>query len=118
MQDKRKVIRVVASGVPEHYPDVQIYDSTIAKLKDKHPEEYSRLDDIFDTITNPHKIYKSKTHSTSVTLINETSTSKGGDPLRVAVKLTSGGDTAIMSTAHFTSTADQGLLLWSRKEDE
>lgn len=118
MQDERKVIRVVTSGVPGHYPDVQIYDSTIAKLKDKHPEEHSRIDEIYDTIAKPDRIHKSKTHPTSITLINETSTSQGGDPLRVAVKLTSDGNAAIMSTAHFTSSSDQGQLLWSREKDE
>ena len=112
MASDRKVVKIVTSGVPHLYPDVHIYDTVLSHISDNHPEEHSRLDDIYQTIEKPDLIYQSKTHNTSVILVNTSSTSASGDPLRVIVKNVSDG-TALMSTAYFTSSANQGLLLWT-----
>jgi len=114
MQDERKIIKVVTSGVPNLYPDVAVYDSTLSKIQDKHPEEFTRIDEVYQTIENPDSVYQSKTNPRSVTLVNNSCTSKGGDPLRVAIKVVSQQE-AILSTAHFSSSTDQGQILWSAK---
>lgn len=117
MSGTRKVVKVVTSGVPDLYPDVNIYDSTLEHIKSNHPEEFSRLDIVYQTIENPHRVHKSKTHSRSVTLINEECISTGGDPLRVAIKVVSDSE-AIMSSAYFSECTDQGQLLWPIQDEE
>jgi hypothetical protein len=117
MKNPEKPLKTVTSGLPELYPDVEIYASTLEKIKEKHPEEYGLLNEIYHTIEKPDRVHESKTRSNAVTLINEKVTSRGGDPLRVAVK-TVEVDRAIMSTAHFSSVTDQGPLLWERTDDE
>ena len=116
MSDKSKVIKVVTSGVPELYPDVNIYDTTLEHIKDDHPEEFSHLDIVYQTIEKPHRVHKSKTNPRSVILINEECTSASGDPLRVPIKVISATE-AIMSTAYFSSSTDQGPLLWSKQDE-
>lgn len=111
MSKERKIIKVIASGVPELYPPVDIYDTTLEHIKDNHPEEFLRLDEVYSTIEQPDRVHKSKTHPRGLTLINDSCTSSSGDPLRIAIKVVSSTE-AILSTAHFSSATDQGQHLW------
>lgn len=117
MPDDPKVIKVVTSGIPELYPDVCIYDTTLEHIKGGHPEEFSRLSDVYSTIERPDRVHQSKTNPRSVLLINDTCTSDGGDPLRVVVKVVSGTE-AIMSTAYFSASTEHGQLLWPIPNEE
>ena len=117
-QKPRKVVKVVKSGRPEIYPDVQIHDSTLEKLSEFHPEEFSRIDDVYKTIESPDSVYRSRTKPENhVTLLNQQCTTDGGDPLRVVVKLVTDGS-ALMASAYFTGTTNQGEKLWPTNGDK
>lgn len=111
-----KVVEVVTSGVPSLYMDVEIYDTVLEKIEANHPVEYAHLDDVKATIRDPHRVHRSKTRpETSVVLLNTDVTSTGGDPLRVVVKNVASNGTSLMATAHFSSSQDQGELLYERE---
>jgi len=114
---RSRVVKVIPSGVPELYPDVKIYDTTLEKIRAKHPEEYARLQEIYQTIQAPTRVHKSKTNPRSITLLNSNATSAAGDPLRVPVKIVS-DTSAIMTSAYFTEVNDQGPLLWPISSDK
>lgn len=105
---------MVESGVPELYPNVAVYDSTLEHMREGgHLQELERIDDVYSCISDPDKVYKSKTHPRSVVAVSETFTSPGGDPLRVPIKVVSPTE-AIMSTAHYSGSKDQGELLYTK----
>jgi hypothetical protein len=114
--DERKVIKTVVSGFTSFVEKVDLYDSTLAHIEKYHPEEYKRLPEIIATIEgSATRIHKSKTHPTSIVLVNDNVTSSAdGDPLRLPIKIYD-DKSGILSTAHFTSSTDQGPLLWSKK---
>ena len=109
-----KIVEIVSSGVPELVREVYIYDTTKEKIRQKHPREYENWVSVVGTIESPTRVHKSKTHDRSIVFINDAATSPGGDPMRVPVKVMSDG-TGIMGTAHYSSSKDQGILLWSNK---
>lgn len=112
--DNRKVVKVVSSGFPQLVQRVNIYNSVLDKIREKHPEEFSPIDEVYSTIEgDATRIHKSRTNASAVVFVNDEATSTSGDPLRVPVKIYADGS-GIMSTAHFTSSKDQGELLWSK----
>jgi len=115
--DSRRVVRVVTSGVPQLVQRVEIYDSVLRHIEEQHPEEFRRILDVYSTIAEPTRVHQSRTHSRSILFVSDDFVSTGGDPLRVPVKVFSDG-TGIMTTAYFTSSKDQGELLWSETNAE
>jgi hypothetical protein len=115
--DNRKIVKVITSGVPDLVREVQIYDSVLEHIKENHPEEFRRIDEVYSTIQGPTRVHQSKTRENAIVFVNETCVSTGGDPLRVPVKVYSDGS-GIMSTANFTSSKDQGELLWSKLDEK
>jgi hypothetical protein len=112
------IVKVVTSGVPSIYPDVNVYDTTLEHMADSdHHEELSRLDDVYKIIEDPHQVNESKTNSRCVILTRNDTTSQGSQsPLIVPVKKVSDTE-AIMQTAYYASETKLGQLLW-KKEDE
>jgi hypothetical protein len=114
---KPSVIRTLKSSTPDLYPDVTVYDSTLEHMRaGGHLQELARIEDVFSCISDPDKVYKSKTHPKSVLAVSESMTSPSGDPLRVPIKVLSSTE-AIMTTAYFAS-GEHGELLYSKKKDE
>ena len=104
MAKKPKVVRTVESGVPGIYPAVTIYDEVLNHIETGHPEEFSRIEEVYSTIKSPDAVYRSRTNPKSVLLHNRASTSSSGDPLRVVVKVVS-SDEAIMTSTYFAATS-------------
>lgn len=114
---ERKLIKRVPSGVPELFPDVEVYDTTLLHLAEAgHHQELARIDEVYECISAPERVYKSKTHDRSIVVVNGNLRSPGGDPIRIPIKIVS-AEQAIMSTAHFSSSADHGELLWPVKTE-
>jgi hypothetical protein len=116
-QSSSKFIRTIVSGVPELVREVYLSEETDRHIREHHPTEYKRFSDIVQAVEKPTRVHKSKVHPTAVVFVNDRSTSTDGDPLRVPVKVYSDG-TGIISTAHFSSAATQGPLLWGLVADE
>jgi hypothetical protein len=115
--DSRRIVQVVTSGAPQLVQRVHIYDSVLRHIEENHPEEFRRILDVYATIEGPTTVHQSRTHSRSIVFVNEGFVSTGGDPLRVPVKVFDDG-TGIMSTAYFTSSKDQGEILWSKTDEK
>ena len=111
-----KFIRAITSGVPELVREVYLSAETDAHIRNDHPAEYRRFGEIVQAVEDPTRIHRSKTNPIAIVFINDRSTSTEGDPLRVPVKVYADG-TGIISTAHFSSTSNQGTLLWMKPED-
>lgn len=117
---RARVVKVLRSHVPDIYPDVIVHDSTLSHIQAKHPEEYGRLEDVYQTVLEPTRVHQSKTDVNSVVLINDTVTSSSGDPLRVplAIRPVRGKQKAFMKTAYFSSSKSQGTLLWQASDGD
>jgi hypothetical protein len=116
--DNPKIVRVVTSGFPQFVQRVNVYDTVLEHISEKHPEEFSRINEIYSTIEGAAtRIHQSRTNERAIVLVNDDCVSTGGDPIRVPVKVYDDG-IGIMSTANFTGSKDQGELLWSRIDDK
>lgn len=124
----RKVIKVLPSGVPEIFPDVEVTEQLLFHVEQDHEEEFSRFEDVQTTVADPTWIYQSKTQPKSVVLIKDGFASTSGDPLRVAIKRANldgtpivgedGTAVSIMTSAHYSSSKDQGDLIWTKPDEQ
>jgi hypothetical protein len=106
------VVKVVQSGSPL-YKNVEIFDTVLEHIKEDHPETYDNIHHVIQLIETPSVIHKSKTHKTSVVIVSDEHFSTGGDPLRVIVKNVEGA-LSVMPSAHYSSSKDQGEVLWKK----
>jgi hypothetical protein len=114
--ESRRIVRVITSGFPEFVREVDIYDSTIAHIKEDHPSDFERFDQVISTIEgDATSIHESRTVKSAVVFVNAEVKNSSGDPLRVPVKVFSDG-TGIMSTAYCADAKEHGELLWSREQ--
>ncbi len=90
-----KIIRILTSGVPELVSYVEVYSTLLEKLKEKHPEELERFEEVAGTVEQPSKktkIHKSKTHEKSIVFVNPDISSNSGDPVRIPIKVFPDGE--------------------------
>jgi hypothetical protein len=110
------IVQTVASTFTTYVQKVEVYDTVLDKLRTKHPREYEKLPEIYKTIEgNATHIHRSKTHDSSIVMVNQSLCDPNGDPLRIPVKVFDDG-TGIMSSAYFSAASDHGELLWSEDD--
>jgi hypothetical protein len=113
-----QVVKTITCGLPQFIKTVQVHDTTLAHIRDKHPQEFALIDQVYATIENSAtSVHQSKTNERSLVFVNTGVTSEHGSPLRVPIKRIS-NDIGILQTAHFSDAKDQGPLLWSQGGEE
>ena len=116
MGDNPKIIFTITSGFPQYVREVDIYDSTLAHIRENHPLEYEKLAEIISTMEGrATHIFGSRTSNTAVVFVNQDVVHPTtGDPMRVPVKVFVDG-TGIMSTAYYAAASTHGETLWSKE---
>ncbi len=105
-------IKVVPTGYPSFFRDVEIHGTTVEKVEAVHPEA-AQWEAIEGMIAGgSSRIHNSKTRAGSYVLISDDLTSAGGDPLCVIVK-TVVDKNSVMASAYF-ARANPGELVWSK----
>ncbi len=115
MATNPQIVRTVTSSTFSNYvAEVDVYDTTLVKIAEFHPLEYEQIETVFRTIeTDATRLHQSKSNPYALVFINDNVRSPDtGDPLRVIAKVYDDGR-GILTTAHYTSSNDQGPLLWS-----
>lgn len=94
---------------------VRLYDETIRHIMDQHPEIPLELPSIVaaieSAIAKPTHIEMS--HSNSFVFVDQTSTNRSGDPLRIPVKKVDGASGRV-KTAYFASPGATVNIIWRK----
>ena len=100
-----RIVQIVLCGAPDLACEVQISQETLDKIQMIHPIEFEMMDQIVETIQGDFtSIYSSisKTGKPAYLFFNEKQTSsEGGDPLSVAIKVPAVDRVGFLSTAHY-----------------
>jgi len=87
-------------------------------IRENHPEVPIHLPSIQtaveSAIANPSHVEAS--YGNSYIFVDQGSTNKSGDPLRVPVKMIDGTSSGRVKTAYFASTESQKPIVWSRDD--
>jgi hypothetical protein len=95
--------------------EVRLYQDTVEKIKDRHPEVPIELPSIMEAVgkavISPTHIEQS--HSGTYVYVDRESTNAAGDPLRVPVKPVIGTSCRVQS-AYFASTSASPTIIWRK----
>ena len=122
MTDHDRPGKLISTTALPALREVLLADDTWEQIKRKHPELGlipSFYDAVINTVQNPTAVYLSATRpEDSVVFLDSQTTSLGGSPLRIPVKISAANTAAgFVSTAHFSDTTSQGTLIWERTDD-
>ena len=110
--------RIISTNILTHLKEVRLYDDTVEHVKDEHPEVPIELPSVRDAIERavamPTHVEASRTNPRSVVFVDADSMNKGGDPLRVPVKMVEGTLSGRVQTAYFGSTSSSVTVVWVR----
>lgn len=108
----------ISTDVIDGLVEVRFYDETIAHIKEGHPEIPIELPCVTSAvekaIVNPTVVEES--YDNSFVFVDEETTNKSGDPLRVPVKVIEGTNSGRVKTAYFATSDEQKPVRYRRKQ--
>lgn len=111
--------RVIKTTAVSVLSEVILYEETIQKVKDGHPEVPAELPSIEhaveQAIVNP--TYVEKSYKNSYVFVDTSSTNSSGDPLRVPVKVVT-GTSGRVKTFFFGDVAGTPEIVSKSSNDE